>query len=84
MFPHISKAFDLKTPSPASVDTLTGSVSTFPASVGTLPRSAGTCSEANRQKGTLQIKVQVEKPDTFMTPELSAKVDFIRSDTAAK
>ena len=40
--------------------------------------------EANRQKGTLQIKVQVEKPDTFMTPELSAKVDFIRGDAAAK
>jgi HlyD family secretion protein len=34
--------------------------------------------EANRQKGTLQIKVQVEQPDRFMTPELSAKVDFIR------
>ena len=38
--------------------------------------------EANRQKGTLQIKVQVEQPDRYMTPELSAKVDFIR-DTAA-
>ena len=33
--------------------------------------------EANRQKGTLQIKVQIEKPDRFLTPELSAKVDFI-------
>jgi HlyD family secretion protein len=37
--------------------------------------------EANRQKGTLQIKVQVEQPDHFMTPELSAKVDFLRDAT---
>jgi HlyD family secretion protein len=34
--------------------------------------------EANRQKGTLQIKVQVQSPDRFLTPELSAKVDFIK------
>jgi HlyD family secretion protein len=34
--------------------------------------------EANRQKGTLQIKVQIEKPDRYLTPELSAKVDFIK------
>ncbi len=34
--------------------------------------------EANRQKGTLQIKVQIEKPDHFLTPELSAKVDFLK------
>ncbi len=33
--------------------------------------------EANRTKGTLQIKVQVEKPDNFLTPELTAKVDFL-------
>src|SRR6266849_4186914 len=33
--------------------------------------------EANRQKGTLQVKVQVHDPDRFMTPELSAKVDFL-------
>lgn len=33
--------------------------------------------EANRQKGTLQVKVQVEKPDTFLTPELTAKVEFL-------
>jgi len=39
--------------------------------------------EANRQKGTLQIKVQVEQPDSFMTPELSAKVDFIRAAAVA-
>jgi HlyD family secretion protein len=34
--------------------------------------------EANRAKGTLQIKVQIRNPDKFLTPELSAKVDFLR------
>ena len=34
--------------------------------------------EANRQKGTLQIKVQIRDPNHFLTPELSAKVDFLR------
>lgn len=33
--------------------------------------------EANRAKGTLQIKVQVQNPDRFLTPELTAKVDFL-------
>lgn len=33
--------------------------------------------EANRQKGTLQVKVQIVNPDEFLTPELSAKVDFL-------
>ena len=33
--------------------------------------------EANRQKGTLQVKVQILNPDPFLTPELSAKVDFL-------
>jgi len=32
--------------------------------------------EANRQKGTLQIKVQIENPDNFLTPDLYAKVEF--------
>jgi len=32
--------------------------------------------EANRAKGTLQIKVQIHNPDKFLTPELSAKVNF--------
>ncbi|MEN9576622.1 MAG: hypothetical protein RL514_4477 [Verrucomicrobiota bacterium] len=36
--------------------------------------------EASRQKGTLQIKVQVLKPDRFLTPELSAKVEFLAAD----
>lgn len=34
--------------------------------------------EANRAKGTLQIKVQVKNPDRFLTPELSARVDFLK------
>lgn len=33
--------------------------------------------EASRQKGTLQVKVQIRNPDRFLTPELSAKVDFL-------
>ena len=33
--------------------------------------------EASRQKGTLQIKVQILRPDKYLTPELSAKVDFL-------
>jgi HlyD family secretion protein len=33
--------------------------------------------EANRQKGTLQVKVQIENPDRFLIPEFSAKVDFL-------
>jgi HlyD family secretion protein len=37
--------------------------------------------EANRQKGTLQVKVQIRNPDKFLTPELSAKVDFLRIES---
>ena len=36
--------------------------------------------EANRAKGTLQIKVQIHEPDHFLTPELSAKVEFLKRD----
>jgi HlyD family secretion protein len=36
--------------------------------------------EANRQKGTLQVKVQIVDPDTYLTPELNAKVDFIKGE----
>lgn len=35
--------------------------------------------EANRQKGTLQVKVQIRNPDQWLIPELSAKVDFLQS-----
>jgi HlyD family secretion protein len=34
--------------------------------------------EANRQKGTLQIKVGIKAPDKHLTPELTAKVEFLR------
>jgi HlyD family secretion protein len=33
--------------------------------------------EADRQKGTLQVKVQIHNPDKFLTPNLSAKVEFL-------
>jgi HlyD family secretion protein len=39
--------------------------------------------EANRQKGTLQLKVQIKNPDRFLTPELSARVDFQTGDKAS-
>ena len=32
--------------------------------------------EADRAKGTLQIKVQIVGPDRFLTPQLSARVEF--------
>ena len=34
--------------------------------------------EGSRQKGTIQLKVQILKPDRFLTPELSAQVDFLK------
>jgi HlyD family secretion protein len=34
--------------------------------------------EADRAKGTLQIKVQISNPDKYLTPQLSAKVDFLK------
>jgi len=34
--------------------------------------------EADRAKGTLEIKVQIQDPDHFLTPELSAKVEFLK------
>ncbi len=34
--------------------------------------------EANRQKGPLQMKVQIRDPDRFLTPELTAKVEFLK------
>jgi HlyD family secretion protein len=34
--------------------------------------------EANRQKGTLEVKVQIRDPDKFLTPELTAKVEFLQ------
>jgi HlyD family secretion protein len=40
-------------------------------------RVAEIAPEADRQKGTLQVKVQILVPDQFLTPELSAKVEFL-------
>lgn len=39
--------------------------------------------EATRAKGTLQVKVQIQAPDKFLTPELSARVDFIGKNSSA-
>jgi RND family efflux transporter MFP subunit len=41
-------------------------------------RVAEIAPEADRSKGTLQIKVQIENPDQYLTPELTAKVDFLK------
>jgi HlyD family secretion protein len=40
-------------------------------------RVAEIAPEANRAKGTVQVKVQILEPDRFLTPELSATVDFV-------
>jgi len=40
-------------------------------------RVAEIAPEADRSKGTLQIKVQIENPDQYLTPELTARVDFL-------
>ena len=45
-------------------------------------RVAEIAPEANRQKGTLQVKVQILEPDAFLTPELSARVDFLSKEGA--
>lgn len=37
--------------------------------------------EASRAKGTLQVKVQIKNPDRFLTPELQARVDFLKADS---
>jgi HlyD family secretion protein len=40
--------------------------------------------EATRAKGTLQIKVQIRNPDKYLTPELSARVDFLSDAEPAR
>lgn len=47
-------------------------------------RVAEMAPEASRAKGTLQVKVQIEKPDEFLTPELSAKVEFLAAGGMAE
>ena len=36
--------------------------------------------EANRQKGTVQIKVKIKDPDNFLRPEMNASVSFLAPD----
>lgn len=39
--------------------------------------------EANRQKATVQVKVQVLNPDDYLRPEMNATVKFLASDQTA-
>ncbi len=39
--------------------------------------------EANRQKATVQVKVQILNPDSYLRPEMNATVKFIASEAAA-
>jgi HlyD family secretion protein len=39
--------------------------------------------EANRQKATVQVKVKVVKPDSYLRPEMNASVAFISDEKAA-
>jgi HlyD family secretion protein len=36
--------------------------------------------EANRQKGTIQVKVAIRDPDAYLRPETSAKVNFFEAN----
>jgi HlyD family secretion protein len=36
--------------------------------------------EANRQKATVQVKVQIQNPDEFLRPEMNASVEFQASE----
>jgi HlyD family secretion protein len=38
--------------------------------------------EANRQKATVQIKVKISQPDTYLRPEMNASVAFAAEDNA--
>lgn len=39
--------------------------------------------EANRQKATVQIKVKITKPDSYLRPEMNASVAFAADETTA-
>ena len=39
--------------------------------------------EANRQKATVQVKVKVEKPDSYLRPEMNASVAFLGEERPA-
>jgi HlyD family secretion protein len=36
--------------------------------------------EANRQKATVQVKVQIQNPDEYLRPEMNATVKFLAND----
>jgi HlyD family secretion protein len=40
--------------------------------------------EANRQKATVQVKVQILKPDSYLRPEMNARSAFIAKETTEK
>ncbi|MCX6632089.1 MAG: efflux RND transporter periplasmic adaptor subunit [Candidatus Solibacter sp.] len=40
--------------------------------------------EANRQKATVQIKVKISKPDTYLRPEMNASVAFAAEEKRAE
>jgi HlyD family secretion protein len=37
--------------------------------------------EANRQKATVQVKVQIENPDSYLRPDMNATVKFLADET---
>ena len=39
--------------------------------------------EANRQKATVQIKVKISQPDTYLRPEMNASVAFAAEEKSA-
>jgi HlyD family secretion protein len=39
--------------------------------------------EANRQKATVQVKVQILNPDEYLRPEMNSTVKFLANDTAS-
>ncbi len=40
--------------------------------------------EANRQKATVQVKVQIQDPDDYLRPEMNSTVKFIADDPSQK
>ena len=36
--------------------------------------------EANRQKATVQVKVQILSPDEYLRPEMNARVKFLTNE----
>ena len=39
--------------------------------------------EANRQKATVQVKVQIDKPDSYLRPDMNATVQFLSDEKPA-